>query len=243
LSQKNIGKILYPREILAYFGAFNLENAFETNRIVLSPEDIIIHEKWNPFIQRYTADIAMLIFEDEIHFTKYVKPICLLTSTQQLSITEGTVAGWGVSNQTSGKSSPVPKELKVPIHDNAECYRNNSELAKIASEKTFCAGAGDGTGVCFGDSGSGLFIKQGNNLYLKGIVSSSLFKVLLDQQFSCDVNTFAIFTNVPDYKEWIENILGKEKKQLTVFGKRNADCKTDQISLYEIRQIFALSTN
>jgi secreted trypsin-like serine protease len=204
---------LLPREILAYFGAHNLSKIHETNRIAISPEKVKIHDNWNPETTRYDADIGILTFEDEIPTTKFIKPICLFTSTEQLSITEGTIAGWGVSNHSTEDFSPIPKVLKVPIHDNEECYRNNSKLANIASRKSFCAGAGDGTGVCFGDSGSGLFIKQGNNVYMKGIVSSSII-VQINYQNLCDVNSSAIFTNVPDYKDWIGEIVGEEKGKL-----------------------------
>lgn len=200
---------LLPREILAYFGAHNISNAHESPRFSVSPQEVKIHDDWNPETQRYDADIAILTFEEEIHSTAFIKSICLLTTTEQLSITEGITSGWGVSKHITERFSPIPKELKVPIHDQLDCFYNDNKLSMISSERTFCAGSGDGTGVCYGDSGSGLFIKQGNNVYLKGIVSASQ-QVQVDQQFLCNVNTSAIFTNVPDYKDWIGSFVGEE---------------------------------
>lgn len=44
-------------------------------------------------------------------------------------------------------------------------------------------------------------IKRGNTFYLKGIVSASL----ADQINSCDVENFALYTNVDKFIDWIEN--------------------------------------
>jgi Trypsin len=52
-----------------------------------------------------------------------------------------------------------------------------------------------------GDSGSGLFIKIGSAYYLRGIVSSSLF----DENRNCDVQNYAVYTDVPKFLKWINN--------------------------------------
>jgi hypothetical protein len=52
-----------------------------------------------------------------------------------------------------------------------------------------------------GDSGSGLFIKIGSTYFLKGIVSSSLFKA----NGQCDVDNYAVYTDIPQFSKWIEN--------------------------------------
>lgn len=52
-----------------------------------------------------------------------------------------------------------------------------------------------------GDSGSGFFIKIGSIYYLRGIVSSSLFKP--DGQ--CDVFNYAVYTDITKFLDWIEN--------------------------------------
>lgn len=50
-----------------------------------------------------------------------------------------------------------------------------------------------------GDSGGGLFIKYKDVYYLRGIVSSSLISDDL-----CDVNNYAVFTDVIKLKDWIK---------------------------------------
>ena len=44
------------------------------------------------------------------------------------------------------------------------------------------------------------FIQVGSNVFLFGIVSTGL----LDNEKKCDVNSFAIHTNVLMFKPWIE---------------------------------------
>lgn len=192
-------KKLLSREIIAYFGAYDLKS-FELGKFALSPASTVIHEDWNPRSLKYDYDIAVLVFDEKISFTSYIRPICLW---QYSYLPEnGKVVGWGMNEKETYE--PIPKEMNVPIHENAHCFLSNKDLTTLSSERTFCAGYGNGSGVCFGDSGNGLFVRQGNVLYLKGIVSSTL----IDRDYKCDVNTFAIFTDVSKHKNWIENIVG-----------------------------------
>lgn len=150
----------------------------------------------------------MMIFENEIHSTSLIKPICLWTSYDELSTEEaGIVAGWGMNEFK--KYETIPKDLSVPILKNEDCFLDNSKLADLSSRRTFCAGAGDGSGVCFGDSGHGLVVTKRKNVYLKGIVSSSQL-VQVDQQAFCNVNTSSVFTNVPKFIDWIDNMLQRD---------------------------------
>lgn len=90
--------------------------------------------------------------------------------------------------------------ITAKIQTNEECFLGEKRLLDLSSFRTFCAGLQNGSGVCFGDSGSGLFIEVNRVHYLKGIVSSSLIK---DEH--CDVSKNAIYTNVVKYADWIES--------------------------------------
>jgi len=90
----------------------------------------------------------------------------------------------------------------MPIHSNSDCFNNNEDLALISSGRTFCGGSGRGVGVCTGDSGSGLIVTDGTAFYLRGIVSSSL----LNAKRGCDVDSYAVFTDVTKYIDWINGI-------------------------------------
>jgi secreted trypsin-like serine protease len=206
---------LLPRNVIALFGAFNLSKIYETNRIALSPSEIIVHDDWNPETMRYDGDIAMLLFDEEVCLTRFIKPICLWELSSEMPADEGTVTGWGMSEDVSKQHESIPKQLQVPIHSNEHCFLTNSFLALISSPRTFCAGSGNGSSVCLGDSGHGLFIKHENINYLKGIVSSSVS----NNDRMCDVNTFSVFTNVEKFKNWIQNVFDREISTLSKVSK------------------------
>ena len=152
-----------PNDVNAIFGAFNLSDHFEDGRIVLTPIVIKVHDDWNPSARRYDADIALLTFEDEVPVLKNIQPICLWDDESLPSQTEGYVSGWGKTQGRNKNHAEIPAKLKMPIHSNEQCFLNTSKLAELSSNRTFCAGNGDGRGVCNGDSGAALFIEVNSN--------------------------------------------------------------------------------
>lgn len=197
---KGSNQQLLPKDIRTLLGVYNLDDPFEVGRSAAAIEKIRMHPDWNPNTQRYEGDIAMLHLETDVQFSRFIQPICLIPrNTNVLPFTEGIVVGYGIGSAKSKSSEKVPKIIHLPIHKNEDCYRHNKEFAGISSSNTFCAGTGRGSGVCSGDSGSGLYIKSGNTYYLRGIVSASFFT----SEGTCDVNDYAIFTSVPDYYNFV----------------------------------------
>ena len=190
------------RDTFILFGAYDLSEQYQTGTFSESPTDVFIHPDWNPSNQRYDADIAALLMEDDILYTKYIRPICLPQS--DLTAKEGYVTGWGESEDTSKVHENIPKEIKIPIHANEFCFLESAEFTKISSPRTFCGGARNISGPCRGDSGGGVFVKVGNVFYLKGIVAASLMTI----SGQCDVTNFALYTNVEKFIDWIEDPTG-----------------------------------
>lgn len=62
-SEKNSKSVLLPQDVLAMFGAHDLNDTHEVERVALKPKAIIIHEDWNAFTVDYDADISLLEFE------------------------------------------------------------------------------------------------------------------------------------------------------------------------------------
>lgn len=203
LKPKYLDTALLSRELIIYFGAYNLSDEGEINRFSLSPSQIVIHEDWITEDRRFDADIAILVFDEKIHFTRFIKPVCIWKSPIDPEVSEGVVVGWGKSEDTTESYRATPRQLKVPVHNNEDCFFYKMELAMISSSRTFCAGAGNGSGVNLGDGGHGLFTKFNNVFYLTGIVSSCLVEVF----GGCDLDTYSIFTNILKFKKWIWNIL------------------------------------
>ena len=132
--------------------------------------NITMHEDWRSTDKSYDADIAILTFKTEVKLTDFVRTVCLPQSVHYNALQKGVVVGWGVSEKTDYKmSEPEPRktEIKTPP-SNAECFLKNPDLAKISSNRTYCAG-GDSTGPCFGDSV--------NKIKLVCVIS--LFKIMI----------------------------------------------------------------
>ena len=197
---------LLARDLIASFGAYNLNNAHETGRTSLSPQKIQVHDDWNPNLENFDADIAIVTFEAcAITFSTYVQPICLWNEKTAPTQTEGYLGGWGQSENLNKNFEEIPTKLKVPIHTNEDCFLTTKDLADLASNRTFCAGRGDGTGTCTGDSGGGLSIKVGSTFYFRGIISSGLW-----DGTSCDVSKYSIFTDVLKFKLWINQKMNED---------------------------------
>jgi len=191
---------LLAREVRILLGVFNLKDPFEVGRFSAATREIRLHPDWNPDTKNYDGDLAILMTEEQVPLNSYIQPICLIPpNSPLLSLNQGVVVGYGLSSTDTSTPESIPRILDVPIHGNENCFLNNKELAGISSYKTFCAGSGTGSGVCLGDSGSGLYVKNGETYYLRGLVSASLITL----KRTCDVNNYAIYTKISDYYNWI----------------------------------------
>lgn len=190
------------QELKIRLGAHDLTNYFESGSVAVSPYKIVVHSDWNPLVASFDADIAMLVVDSEVfQYTKYIKPICLFNPTDKSSsIVDGVVVGWG-KHDSGPINITAPRQLRVSIVPNARCFLRNPHLVPISSERTFCAGFSDASvGVCYGDSGSGLFVRFRGKYFLGGIVSASLISA-----GNCDVDTYAIYTDAQKMSPWIDS--------------------------------------
>lgn len=131
------------------FGAYDLDELFQPGSYSASPSDIIIHRDWNPFVDNYDADIALLITDDDIPFTKFIQPICMWDNFFDPNVHEGFIAGWGESGSSKAHES-IPKQLKIPIKYADDCLLDNPYFTKLASKRTICGGSRSGSGPCLG---------------------------------------------------------------------------------------------
>ena len=186
----------------------------EVGRVVRDVQEIHIHPDWDVSSDQYDADIAVLVLRKEVTFGSSIQPISLMVSNSNMAtILKSVVVGYGKSEDDTKIHENIPKILEIPIHKNEFCFLKNHNLALFSSERTFCGGSGTGTGVCKGDSGSGVFVYYKGIYYLRGIISASLYRNL-----TCDVNTYAIFTDVLKFNTWIEAIPVPNTEQQSYFG-------------------------
>lgn len=152
-------------------GAHNIAKRIEPGRFNAVVKSIKVHDKWNPSTTDFEGDIAMLKLSNSVTSTEFINPVCI-ADWKTSSITNGVVTGWGVASDTEIPSN-VPRKTELPILNYLDCLRKNPGLLSIFSDDLFCAGK-DGSGVCKGDSGSGLYVEVDGKFYVRGIVSSSI---------------------------------------------------------------------
>jgi hypothetical protein len=139
-----------------------------------------------------------LELDHDVTFSNYIQPICLIQPTSEIeAIKNGIVAGFGRSEEKNVEN--IARVINMPIHSYKECLKSKDHES-LLSHRTFCGGHANGTGVCVGDSGGGLYVSYRNTYYLRGIVSASLH----GDNYGCNVDAYAVFTDVIKFKSWIE---------------------------------------
>ncbi|XP_070508967.1 uncharacterized protein [Chironomus tepperi] len=195
------------RDISVILGAHNISKSHEIGKITVGVKATHVHHEWNPNVDSYDADLAILELENEIPFTQFIQPICLVKPGSEIAHNNlGYVTGFGKSERSDVED--IARLVKTPIHDYQACGTENKILQSLISNRAFCGGFANGTGVCTGDSGSGLIVVHDNRHYLRGIVSASLYGGIN----GCNLHEYSIFTDILGFYGWIRT--GKDDKIL-----------------------------
>jgi len=169
-------------------------------RAEISVDKITTHPDWDSKTESYDADIAILQLLHEVEYSSSIQPICLMKPFTFLStINRGTAVGFGQSEDETKDYENIARHLITPIVNNEICFLQNNFLSDLSSNRTFCGGFANGSGVCNGDSGGGLVVFYNDTFYLRGIVSASL----RGTKYSCNVKTYSIFTDAVKFYTWI----------------------------------------
>lgn len=196
-------------EAIFFLGKYNIETLNGDGYFVSSGvSQFIVHPQWDFKSDSYDADLALAVMVRNIEFSRYIRPICVWSSTRSyhdLIGKYGTIAGWGKTQHVESAVSDIPKWAYVPVVDYSTCIRSRSEFRELTSPRTFCAGRRtQDIGPCNGDSGGGFIVQYGKTWYLRGIISSSLFN---KETQSCDTLNYAVFTDVAQFSEWIQRYI------------------------------------
>ncbi|XP_067306360.1 chymotrypsin B-like [Pseudorasbora parva] len=152
------------------------------------------HPNYNKKI-KYNNDVALLKLASSAQMSPHVSPICLPGSSA--SILPGTLCvttGWGKTE--TGMPSLILQQATLPIVSQNQCRQEFGQ--NRITDAMICAGA-SGASSCQGDSGGPLICKSSGVWYQVGIVSWGFE--------SCDVNVPIVYTRVPYFRKWIDDIL------------------------------------
>ncbi|CAL8089770.1 unnamed protein product [Orchesella dallaii] len=180
-------------------------------------ETIIPHPSYNPYI--FDSDIAIIILKSTVTIGFHVRPICYPqtqnSAFEDLHLSDGsvgTVVGFGKNENDKLSDILHMARLKVVNqHDCAESFADTASGSSLTKSTTFCAGLKNGTNVCSGDSGGGIYfpINTGTSSrwYLQGLVSVGIGSQ--DGTKRCDPTRYSIFTRISPYADWIVRILSE----------------------------------
>ncbi|KAJ8974778.1 hypothetical protein NQ317_002492 [Molorchus minor] len=151
-------------------------------------EKIIPHRSYNDSTTKH--DIALIRLNQEVMFTNYISPICLPTKSPSLNGNETfVIAGWGRTDT---------ERQKIPFVQKKNC-NDRSPASRKLIDAQICAGLGNGTDSCNGDSGGPLML----NVNVKFEFVTNIIGIISYGYGKCgtgpSVNTF-----VPYYIDWIE---------------------------------------
>lgn len=198
IKDKRSFEALSNTEFKVLLGAHDLSNKNEKGRLFVDINEIHINNLWSTLSKSYNADIAVLILSQKVQFSAFIEPICLDFSIT--SINDGVVVGYGNSKEEMRLNGNIPKKYSTPIITNEMCNVKYPNLTKYSSSNTFCANA------CFNENGQGLVVKHNGFYFLRGLVSVAFRR----GDYGCDANAYSIYTDVPKYLDWINEIEADE---------------------------------
>ena len=137
------------------------------------PAQIIRHPDYNG--TTFSHDFCLLRYTEDLVSTD-VEPACLPAADQAPAIRNLTdpnnchVAGWGVTNTTTGVTASFLQEVEVEILNSTACNIDNYN--GTLDDTMFCAGTMEGGfDACQGDSGGPLICEANGEPVLEGVVS------------------------------------------------------------------------
>lgn len=200
----DIDNVRPSNEIFAMLGGFNISNLNDPKWTRRNISEIFPHPDFakEKETRRFDADIAILTLSEKVEFSTRIRQICYPVEDQQIENVTGVVVGHGVNEQN--KIEEIAKYINITAIKWERCIFMNTLYSAIISERTFCAG-GRGLIACYGDSGGGFYVLEGNIWRIYGIVSAAT----TDQYGEfCNSALPTTFTNVAKFTSWIEDIVG-----------------------------------
>ncbi|XP_055629992.1 transmembrane protease serine 9-like [Toxorhynchites rutilus septentrionalis] len=189
-------------DVLVKVGRFNISEEREDQGRDHEVGKIVTHRSYKPLT--YENDLAIIKLAVPAIFTPYVQPACLWKRDDSIPLPDwrrqsGTVVGWGLKDDN--KIATTLNTAHMPVVDMHECLASDRAFfGHLLNARSFCAGHKNGTGVCNGDSGGGMFFTHENQWYLRGVVS---YSNTLDSTGICNLKQYVGFTDAGQYLDWI----------------------------------------
>lgn len=184
-----------------HLGTHNLTATTENGIIQANVTEIYINPDWDPYDDRYDADLAILALNHNIIFTALIRPVCMPSDSVKIDGAtidiSGTIVGWGFTKNNI--INEMPRQALVTALNDSYCYSIDNFMALYTSNRTFCGGFGDGN-PNYGDSGGGFYSVASENVWVQhGIISA----IRTSETGQIIPNSLAVYTNVMSFRSWI----------------------------------------
>jgi len=182
-------------------GAHNVRASSEPHRVEITSYEGFTHPDWDS--DTLEGDIALVRLPEKIEFNDYIRPACLPPAEDADNGYVGeltTPVGWGKNADSAGGITPTLQMVEdLPVIDNPTC---NSYYG-IIYDGIMCIDSSDGKGVCNGDSGGSLNMRQeAQNKWTQVGVASFV------SSSGCESGDPHGFTRVAYFGQWIESETG-----------------------------------
>jgi len=181
---------------------FNILGYSEPHRVEITSYEGFTHPDWDP--NTLENDIALVRLPEKIEFNDYIRPACLPPSEDENNGYVGeltTPVGWGKNSDNAGGITPTLQMVSdLPVIDNPTC----NSVYGIIYDGIMCIDSSDGKGVCNGDSGGSLNMRQEgeDNKWTQVGVASFV------SSNGCESGDPHGFTRVAYFGQWIESETG-----------------------------------
>ncbi|KAG5281170.1 hypothetical protein AALO_G00068180 [Alosa alosa] len=173
----------------------------EAGSKAITPEKMIVHEKWNPIFVAFGNDIALIKLSEHVTLSDSVQLGCIPSAGSILTHDYPCyITGWG-RLYTGGPIADNLQQALMPVVDHATCTK--SDWWGPALRTTMVCAGGDGVvGGCNGDSGGPLNCKNAEGTWeVHGIAS---FVSGLGCNF---IRKPTVFTRVSAFNDWIDQAM------------------------------------
>jgi len=182
-------------------GAHDVRASSEPHRVEITSYEGFTHPNWDP--NTLENDIALVRLPEKIEFNDYIRPACLPPAEDETNGYVGeltTPVGWGKNADSAGGITPKLQMVEdLPVIDNPTC----DQTYGIIYDGIMCIDSSDGKGVCNGDSGGSLNMRQdAENKWTQVGVASFVSSA------GCESGDPHGFTRVAYFGQWIESETG-----------------------------------
>ena len=193
-------------KVLVAAGAHNVGVA-EEHRVEITSYERMVHPNYDPNI--LSNDIALVKLPEKILFNEFIRPACLPPKSDSDETYVGqltTPVGWGwSSDDATGITLDLNMVSDLPVITNACCQ---ACFNIPINDDIMCIDTSGGKGVCKGDSGGTLNIRQEADNKWTQVGVTSFVPVTSTGSTSCESGIPHGFSRVAKHLEWIETVTG-----------------------------------